>query len=249
MKKIDKTEYKNYIQSALECTANRVYPLSIAENRQSGEIYTDAGGNVLFWHYCGFAYISGKPDRGFLEKIYKMFFASTLERRFLLITCEESVLNFFSKYDELEIGKRVEYAHHGMPDKQWKQDTQLIVERITSQNIHGIQGRIVPSFSWSDEDSFLSNGFGYVVRDAEQVVAGAFSSAVSSTEIDIGVETKADYRNRGLASSLSCKMCEEILKIGKHPVWAHAESNSGSRNTAMGVGFVPYQINAVIKRK
>ena len=82
MKKIDKTAYKEYMDAAMECTANRVYPLSIANGIQVGEIYTDGMGSVLFWHYCGFAYISGVANPKFLEEIYQEFFMSETDRRF-----------------------------------------------------------------------------------------------------------------------------------------------------------------------
>ena len=49
-------------------TANRVYPLSIAAGIQPGEIYVDDKA-VLFWHYCGFGYITGKPSEAFLSDI------------------------------------------------------------------------------------------------------------------------------------------------------------------------------------
>ena len=59
MNKVDRIRYKEYIKCANECPVNRVYPLSIATGTQDGDIYVDGKGCVLFWHYCGFAYISG----------------------------------------------------------------------------------------------------------------------------------------------------------------------------------------------
>ena len=50
MKKISKTNYTKYIEAAKKCTANRVYPLSIATGIQTGDIYADERGCVLFWH-------------------------------------------------------------------------------------------------------------------------------------------------------------------------------------------------------
>ncbi len=79
--------------------------------------------------------------------------------------------------------------------------------------------------------------------------AVAFSAAVSSDEVDIGVETHGDYRRKGLAGLLTDRMCEQIISIGKRPVWAHSISNKGSMNTAMKCGFVQDRINTVIKKK
>ena len=73
MRKIDRNEYKEYLEFANECIANRVYPISIVTGAQDGDIYTDDKGCVLFWHYCGFAYISGNVSEDILEAIYPEF--------------------------------------------------------------------------------------------------------------------------------------------------------------------------------
>ena len=79
--------------------------------------------------------------------------------------------------------------------------------------------------------------------------AVAFSSAVSPEEVDIGVETAETYRHHGLASYLAYKMCEEIMRQGRRPVWAHAETNTGSQKTALSIGFKPCGINSVIHKE
>ena len=73
MNKVDRIRYKEYIKCANECLANRVYPLSIANGTQDGDIYVDGKGCVLFWHYCGFAYISGDVSADALEEVYRSF--------------------------------------------------------------------------------------------------------------------------------------------------------------------------------
>ena len=83
--------------------------------------------------------------------------------------------------------------------------------------------------------------------DGDRVAAVAFSSAVSSGEIDIGVETDPDYQRRGLSAKLSLKMCEEIIAMGKKPVWAHAAANVASGKTAERAGFLKTKDNYVIR--
>ena len=83
--------------------------------------------------------------------------------------------------------------------------------------------------------------------DGDRLVATAFSAAVSSDEVDVGVETDENYRHKGLAKALADIMCREIISIGKNPVWAHAISNEGSKHTALSVGFVEDRVNTVIK--
>ena len=251
LRKIDRSEYTEALKYARGCTANRVYPVSIATGTQDGDIYVDGKCCVLFWHYCGFAYISGDVSEDVLEEVYHDFLVSDTERRFLLITDSEFVSDYYSGIDLLRVDKRIEYTHSGILEKQPELDDCFVIERITSDNIRVIQGRITPSFSWNDSDMFLRNGFGFMARSKEDgsFAAVAFSSAVSPEGVDIGVETAETYRHHGLASYLAYKMCEEIIRQGRRPVWAHAETNTGSQKTALSVGFKPIGINTVIHKK
>ena len=251
LRKIDRNEYKEYLEFANECIANRVYPISIVTGAQDGDIYTDDKGCVLFWHYCGFAYISGNVSEDVLEEIYQKFFVSETERRFVLITDSELVSNYYSHNDALRIDKRVEYSHDGIPENLPILDDNYVVERIIADNIDDVSGRITPSFSWKDSEAFLRNGFGFMARskDDGSFAAVAFSSAVSPEEVDIGVETAEAHRHHGLASYLAYRMCEEIIQQVRRPVWAHAETNMGSQKTALSAGFKPCRINTVIHKK
>ena len=249
MRKIDIGEYAKYADYAKDCAANRVYPLSIADGVQSGDIYTDDNGSVLFWHYCGFAYISGAAGTDFLEEIYREFLMPDKDRRFLLITDSETVADYYSARDLLQLDRRVEYIHTGILRKTQIPDKQFIIERITADNIGDIQGRIIPAFSWESSTDFITHGFGFLVRRNDCFAAAAFSSAVSKDEVDIGIETCEAFRHKGLASYLSYKMCEEIIRQGKKPVWAHAETNEGSRKTALLAGFIPARVNTVVRKK
>jgi len=197
LRKIDRSEYTEYLKYARGCTANRVYPVSIATGTQDGGIYVDGKGCVLFWHYCGFAYISGEVSEDALDEVYRNFLVIDTERRFLLITDSEVVSDYYSGRDLLRVDRRIEYTHSGILEKQPELDDCFVIERITSDNIRVIQGRITPSFSWSDSDMFLRNGFGFMARSKEDgsFAAVAFSSAVSPEEVDIGVDTTDRWHN------------------------------------------------------
>ena len=248
MKKIDQTDYAKYIEAAKKCTANRVYPLSIATGVQTGDIYADDRGNLLFWHFCGFAYILGSSDSDFLEQVYQEFLVADKERRFLLITDSDFVTDYYKDRNLLQFDKRVEYDHVLLPEISSVPDKQFTIERITSENIGCVRGRIVPAFSWESDKAFLERGFGYLAKTDTDFAAIAFSSAVSPEEVDIGVETAEEYRHHGLAAYLANRMCEEIITQGKKPVWAHAKTNEGSRKTAVSAGFKPCKVNTVIHK-
>ena len=242
----------DYIEYAKITSSNRVYPLSIAEGYQNGDIITDNVDDVqcvMFWHYCGFAYLSGKVTEPFLNRICEDYFRKETKRRFVIITDDEKVIQFFEGKEGLVMDQRKEYRFSdGVTFYEEDFNTDLKIEKINAYNIKAIQGRIIPAFSWDSDDAFLKNGFGYVAMDGEQFAAIAFSAAVSSEEVDIGVETNEAYRNRGLAKILSRYMIREILTLGKTPVWAHAAGNVGSMKTALGVGFREIKCNTVIRK-
>jgi hypothetical protein len=88
----------HWIEYAYRCSSNRVYPLSIAEGIQNGDMIADNEENmrcVLFWHYCGFAYLSGNVTEEFLGKIYEDYFCKETKRRFVMITDDEKVIRYF----------------------------------------------------------------------------------------------------------------------------------------------------------
>ncbi len=242
----------DYVEYAKMTGSNRVYPLSIAEGYQSGDIIADSINDVqcvMFWHYCGFAYLSGKVTEPFLNRIYEDYFCKEIKRRFVLITDDEKVIQFFEGKDGLAMDQRKEYRfNNDVTFSAEDFNIDLRVERIDDSNIEFIQGRIVPAFSWDSSDTFLKKGFGYIAMDGDKYAAVAFSAAVSSEEVDIGVETNEAYRNRGLAKILAIHMIREILNIGKTPVWAHAAGNTASMKTSLGVGFKEIHCNTVIRK-
>lgn len=252
MRKVSEKEFRKFIMWARDNTANSVYPCSIAEGIQSGDIYVNDDTDietVFFWHYCGFGYISGKPSDEFLNDIHFRMISNHIGRRLVLITSDDKVKDFF-RDKEVHLDSRLEYSYS--PHHRYISEIDINgfrIEQIDEENLSRIEGRIIPSFSWESPDQFLKEGIGYIALDQEKVCAVAFSAAVSSDEIDIGVETHEDYRMKGLAAILAGRMCERILEIGKRPVWAHAISNTGSMNTALKCGFVQDKINTVIRKR
>ena len=228
MRKVSESEYLKYVPLAKANTANRVYPCSIAEGFQAGDIYVNEGADVetvLFWHYCGFAYISGTVSEIILQEMVNSVCQQD-RRRMLLITDADLAIRFFRQKGE-EIGRRIEYEYAGQIDN-------------TNMNID--------IFSWK-ETEFLENGCGYIAFDHERYCGTAFSAAVSSEEIDVGVEVDPDYRGRGIATALVQKMCVEVISQGKKPVWAHAATNAGSLHTALRCGFIRKKENSMIRLK
>lgn len=254
LRKIEKEEFDKY--SDIKCADSKAYPLSILEGIQNGDIY--AGDDAaLFWHYCGFGYAAGEPSDEFLEAVYEDFIQPKLDRRFILITDDDNVIGKLSAKADVHTEKRFEFEYDeacgrektkSALDGMMERNPNIDIVPVSAENINSIKGRIIPAFSWDSNEAFLEKGLGYAAMDKDRVVAVAFSSAVSSSEIDIGVETDPDYRGRGLAAGIAAKMCEAVIALGKEPIWACSTMNTASAKTAEKIGFVNVREKTVIRR-
>ena len=236
----DKTSYEKYIGRIDRDSCGAIYPFSVAENIQQGDIFTD-GDAVLFRHFCGFAHIYGIRGNDLLESVYKEILSAGSKpgERFILFVQEEDMLSFFRTKDDVVIENRLFFEYPGNTAPPVRELPSGLCMREIDEELTGrLNGRITPHFSWDDMSGFVRYGKGYCVTDGESAAAWAFSAAVSSEEIDIGIETDGRYRQVGLATACAEEMIRYILSIGKRPVWACHAGNEASHRLAEKLGFV-----------
>lgn len=241
MKKID--DYGKVAHLISEIEVDKVYPMSILEGYQSGEVWVDDTINpsfCLFWHYCGFAYIAGKYDDQIVSEIIE-FMHNPSEghsgRLALQTGIDERIQSMILKDEKVQ--KKEQYLFY-FPEK--KSDSLGVkydfeIQPIDSANYALFSGRIIPAFSWESEEQFLKYGFGYCIMQDKQFVACAFSSGISDEYVDIGVETSEDFRGKGYGKIVAMAMIEEIFRRKKIPVWECDVTNEASRNLACSLGF------------
>ena len=218
-------------------TCGEVYPESVLQGYQSGEVYRFGGCRVV-WHSCGFAFMYGIPTAKDITQISYLMYTARLEDRRFVLFCENERLG---RYFEMNSGVKVEkrYLFELAQDKPCSVDLPdgFEIRPIDAHILPRLDGRIKPSFSWDSDEQFLKNGAGFCAMCGETPAAWAFSAAVSDTQNDIGVETLESYRGKGLAAAVAGKMAEYVLSIGKKPVWACHSENIASRKTAEKIGF------------
>lgn len=243
MHKVELKSYTNYIQCIDESCCGAVYPYSIAEKIQQGDIFTNSCGSnrsVLYWHYSGFAFLSGEYNECFLESVYDLLLdkSNTNSRRFILFVTDESVEQFFRVKKNTTIERRCFFEYR----KECPIVTPILpvgyrLCEINNELLQKINGIITPAFSWNNTNDFLEKGKGYCIVNDSDVAAWAFSSAISSKEIDIGIETNSEYRNLGFAAIVAKMMIRYCFNQHKKPVWACHSKNTASRKLAEKIGF------------
>ena len=216
----------------------KVYPLSVAEGCQSGEVFADdtrTPSSVLYWHYCGFGFVAGRCD-GEVQNWLHAMMQNPLEGHSGRLAIQTEDDGLFRDFQDVSRRERYVFGFEGssgMPEI--PAGCQIVP--VTQRNYHDLKGRIVPDFSWRNSEEFLKNGFGYYLTRDDEVLACAFSSAVSSEYVDIGVETGEKYRGKGYGKIVSAAMVEETLRQGKEPEWSCDVLNEGSMRLACSVGF------------
>ncbi len=88
---------------------------------------------------------------------------------------------------------------------------------------------------YPDWVTYQKLGLGVVILKDGQIVAGASSYTTYKDGIEIQVDTKEEYRRKGLASVCSAKLILECLERGIYPSWD--AQNKGSLALAEKLGY------------
>ena len=84
---------------------------------------------------------------------------------------------------------------------------------------------------------YLQRGVGFVVtNECGEMVAGCSTYTISSRCLEFEIETREDYRRRGLALVTGARMIEHCIETGLEPCWDAA--HEGSSRLAERLGFI-----------
>lgn len=124
-------------------------------------------------------------------------------------------------YHNCEHEKKVYIVNEELLESQV--NTELIKETITQY--------------WDSLDKFFLHGIGYCCLEDNMAVSLSYTSFISDSFHEIGVETLECYRKRGYAYSASCSVLDAVIAKGKVPFWECSADNIASAKTAEKHGF------------
>lgn len=249
--RIDPSTYSDFISLANNHDCGKIYPLSIAQKFQEGDIFansTKSPCSVLFWTHTGFAYLSGKPEESFLNDVYSLMTNNHNSKRFILMTNNDAILEYFRTYESLTFEKRYFYEYrNNLKSPNTIPPNGYELKEIDNNLLTKISGTVTPDLFWKDQRDFLKKGKGFCMTYGNEVASWAFSAAISSEQIDIGIETNPNHKKQGLGYIVASKMIEYALSQNKDPVWACHYQNNASAKMAEKLGFVKSSECFIIK--
>lgn len=111
--------------------------------------------------------------------------------------------------------------------------------RRAGRSAYDIAGSVIPRAFFRNAERFLTEGTGFEVIVDGEPVSLAFSSFVTGSQLELGIETCERYRGRGLARLACAALIDDCLARGREPVWACRLENTASFRLAESLGFTP----------
>ncbi len=178
-------------------------------------------------HVNCFAFAAGKPSKQLVQDWYEEKVNS-----FAIITAREDAWNEVFEAVGKDKCRRVErYAIKKEKDCFDAERLNCFVEQLDAKyEIKPIDETIYNECKkqdWSVDfvqgyktyDEYQKYGLGFVVFCDGEPVAGASSYSGYLGGIEVEVDTKEEYRRRGLATACAAKLILECLKRGLYPSW------------------------------
>lgn len=140
-------------------------------------------------------------------------------------------------------GSLVETCHQGKFNKTLRYAIKKEKDCFTIETLQGFVGGLAPEYQitridkklyyetlqydfskdWCSQflsaEDYLQRGIGFCILHNREIVCGASSYTIYNGGIEIQVDTKNEYKHRGLATACAAKLIVECLKRGLYPSW------------------------------
>lgn len=87
------------------------------------------------------------------------------------------------------------------------------------------------------KEDFFANGIGYVILKGEEIIVGASTYSYCEGKLEITIETKEEYRKKGLALACASKLILESIERNIYPRWDAANLASVALAEKLGYRF------------
>lgn len=192
-----------------------------------------------------FSFFGGVPNEDLVKNIPAYFRSECL----IMIPQNNAWSELIEKEHRGNCQKTMRYAIKKEPDifdtKKLKAYIDNIPDEFVIREIDEELFNRLPIEQWSKDfisqfptyKDFEKHGIGYVACDNEKPVSGAASYTVYNNGIEIEIDTKKEYRRKGLAIACASKLIVECLNRGIYPSWDAANKDSLALSEKLGYHF------------
>lgn len=190
-----------------------------------------------------FCFFAGIPNIELVKNIPEHFPSQCI----LMIPQDDQWGNLIEQVYKNNCNRFMRYAIKKEPDIFDTEKLRSYIERLPSEySIRKIDEEIynkVKTEEWSEDlcsqfptyNDYEKYGLGFVVLHDSKIVCGASSYTVYDKGIEIEIDTKKEYRRKGLALACASRLILECLDRGLYPSWDAA--NRGSVFLAEKLGY------------
>jgi len=259
-----KTEdYYKLGQSLKTVEINHLFAQTVIEQKMDGEIYVDdheKPSTVYVKHRYGMALLYGRTDNETFNQNLVNYLLNKEKKRNAGEWLQVFPPEWNSKLEELLAG------HLAEPTKNPREIKQKVIQstrvnfrfnkskytsviqtispelkliRTTAEQFSQITGTVVPRYFWRNEHEFGHRAVGFSLMDEDRPVSTAFSSFIIGNQLELGIETLAEFQGQGLAHISCSALIDYCLNNNYKPVWACRLENTGSYKLAQKLGFEP----------
>lgn len=257
------TDYHKAASSLKNLPINHLFALSIMEHKVNGKIYADETedpSTFLFVHPYGMSLLTGNENNENFNAEFKKYALnadnSRTKTEWLQVfpaSWNEKLSSLFGKslvtekentgvdkLSNIELSTRVNFKFDKEKYEVFKASFNFKpyeIVRTTEQIFEEMNGTVVPKHFWNNAVDFYKNAVGFSLMLDGQVASTAFAAFIIGNELELGIETVADYRGKGLALYTCSALIDYCLENDLEPVWACRLENTNSYKTAHKLGF------------
>jgi len=262
---LSKNDYIKGIELVKQIKINHLFARAVLENHVNGTVYADNADNpktFYVFHPYGISLLFGETENGvFNSKLTDYLLNRNKSRNKIewmqafpdlwhkklkdlldnhLIKANDNQVN----PDDYEVAEytRVNFKFNIEKYLDFKRVNLIAkhnIQRTDKAMYYSMNGSVLPRYFWNDADQFCEKGIGFSVIMDGVPASTAYSAFVFPDKLEIGIETDANYRGKGLAMYSCSALIDYCIEKNLEPIWACKLENTASYQLAQKLGFGP----------
>lgn len=223
------------------------FVFSILDNMINGTVYSNSDNleSLLIKTNSGLYYVTGSSsDESFCQNLVSILVESVVNgRRFTLFSNTEPWCQVIEK----RLGERIRrierytfsFNLNTQQNRKRKSPNNYDIEKINQDHIDNsleFDKQYYDEY-WDTTVNFLQNGFGFCIKENNQIISEGVSIFKSVEYAEIDIITDSNYRGKGLASLVAEQFIEYCLSQNIQPRWDCNIDNSASIQLGNKLGF------------